>query len=60
VLYPQIAGIVDDNEMLAYELESLGYEGKVYLYGKENEKFKGSSCVVVCPAWEDVVRAIKL
>lgn len=58
-LYPEILGIVDDNPVLARELESLGYKGKLFLYGEANREFKASGHVAVCPTWEDVCGAIE-
>jgi 5'(3')-deoxyribonucleotidase len=36
-LYPEVVGIVDDNPMLARELEAIDYKGTQYLYGDRGE-----------------------
>ena len=58
-LYPQVAGIVDDNIGLAHQLESLGYEGMLYVYGKKTDEFNGNPRVIVCPTWADVLSHVK-
>ena len=58
-LYPEVVGIVDDNVVLAHELEKVNYEGILYLYGAENNEFVGKRKVVVCSAWPDVLDAIQ-
>lgn len=58
-LFPEVVGIVDDNVLLAHELEKLNYEGTLYLYGSQVEAFDDKKGVVVCPAWPDVLDAIR-
>ena len=58
-LFPEIIGIVDDNPVLAHQLEKLGYKGTLYLYGKESSEFKNKEGILVCPTWRDVVDSIK-
>ena len=57
-LYPEVMGIVDDNVGLAYELKKIGYKGTQYLYGTNTDEFKGYKNVIVCPTWQDVLKAI--
>ncbi len=59
-LHPEIIGIVDDNIGLIKELEAVGYEGNMYLYGKETEEFRDHKHVVVCHRWSDVLDAISV
>lgn len=58
-LYPEITGIVDDNSILAHELEALEYKGLLYLYGKESEEFNHHQNVVVCPTWKKALKSIR-
>lgn len=58
-LYPEVLGIVDDKANLARELQVLGYKGTLFLYGKECEEIEGSSNVILCPTWLDVLKAVK-
>lgn len=57
-LYPEVMGIVDDNKILANELEAIKYKGKLYLYGGEGKEFKNHDNLIVCPTWQDVLKAI--
>lgn len=59
ILYPEIIGIVDDNSLLANELEKVNYEGTLYLYGSQSVAFEHKKGVVVCPVWPDVLDAIR-
>lgn len=59
LLYPEVIGIVDDNEGLAHELEAAHYQGMLYLYAKESEEFKNHRNVVVCPTWPDVLEKME-
>ena len=58
-LYPEIVGIVDDNSLLADELEKIKYEGILFLYGSQSKAFDGKDNVIVCLAWPDVLDAIR-
>jgi len=58
-LFPEILGIVDDNSILAHQLEALNYQGTLYLYGRQDEEFKNNEYLVVCPTWQDVLRSVK-
>lgn len=55
-LYPEVLGIIDDNHVLAYELQKLNYKGTLYLYGNETDEFKDFKNVIVCPTWEEVLK----
>jgi hypothetical protein len=57
-LYPEVVGIVDDNKGLIQELEAVGYEGKMYFYGKDVKGFESDPRVTVCPIWPDVLNVI--
>lgn len=58
-LYPHIKGIIDDNKVLVEELNNIGYEGTLYLYGVETEEFKDYKHVVVCPTWNSMLEKIR-
>ena len=57
-LYPEVLGIVDDNPVLAHELEALDYKGRLYIYGKEGGEFINHEHILVCPTWKDVLEAV--
>ena len=59
ILYPEVLGIVDDNVVLAHELERLDYKGRLFLYGSESEEFKNHKFVSVCSNWQSVLENIK-
>ncbi|HEY0220733.1 MAG TPA: hypothetical protein VGC58_00745 [Candidatus Paceibacterota bacterium] len=54
-LYPNVTGIIDDNAVLAHELENLKYEGTLYLYGPNTEEFNHYKHVITCPTWGSVL-----
>lgn len=56
-LYPNIVGIVDDNELLAHELSS-DYPGTHYLYGYK-ECARDNIDVVCCQDWDNVYQEIR-
>jgi 5'(3')-deoxyribonucleotidase len=57
-LYPEVIGIVDDNVVLAHELEKLNYEGVLYIYGKGSREFADRKNIIPCQTWTDVLRHI--
>lgn len=59
-LYPEVVGIVDDNSVLAQELENVGYEGTLFLYGEANRGFAAKKNIVICPSWQDILEAVRV
>jgi 5'(3')-deoxyribonucleotidase len=58
-LFPEVVGVVDDNFVLAHQLETINYHGTLYLYGREDNQFKNHKNVIVCPTWNSVLDNIK-
>jgi len=57
-LYPEIIGIIDDNHELARQLIKLNYQGIHYLYGEETGEFSDNKNIIICPTWQDILRAV--
>jgi hypothetical protein len=55
--FPQILGIIDDNQWLLKELGS-EYPGKVFLFG-HNSLPNGCQNVVLCPDWKAVYLEVR-
>lgn len=58
-LYPNIIGIIDDNKVLAEELQKLNYQGTLYLYGQNSGDYKNYKHVISCPTWDSVLDNFK-
>lgn len=57
-LYPEVLGIVDDNTGLPSELLKVGYEGKLFLYGKLLKEINPEDYpfpVILSPDWNHVI-----
>ena len=55
-LYPQVAGIIDDNTSIVQYFNKT-YKGVIFAYSN-NEVPKSDIKVLPCPAWEDVYKQV--
>ncbi|MBI2580508.1 hypothetical protein HYV85_01735 [Candidatus Woesearchaeota archaeon] len=57
-LYPQVMGIVDDNEDVLEHL-SPTYKGKAYIFSEKALQLQYHFSTVLCPSWEHVVDEVR-
>ncbi|MBS3116278.1 hypothetical protein J4421_01655 [Candidatus Woesearchaeota archaeon] len=57
-LFPLIRGAVDDDRKLPYELQKIGYQGKIFIFGCTDHPLADGQ-YLPCPAWKDVALAVE-